>query len=144
MDRKLRNFKNAWLAYKHAKSAPCSSFNELCYHSNNLNILAHTSVNSIKNKQHLDLKELVNVLETCSKLLEHLEARIFIKKTFPKISASKVIYDLSGCNLKKLKKLSFSESSLISTFKCFFLISLPITLIWIRNFSIQKNLSISA
>lgn len=141
MDKKSRSFKEAWLEYKQAKHPNLVN-------SNTRKTLSYTALSSVLahifNEHEYEvhchnLKSLAKAMDISAELLTSIERYI------PSFDLCKKKYDyFSKFKVRNLEKFSFSKSSLILSFKFIFQISLPIIFITIRNFTIQKNLSISA
>lgn len=139
MDRKSRNFKDAWLSFKHQKSLKQQP-------QHNLNAQNISTLSSRANR-------IVEVLSCAIMSLESSSAERHLRKLyshrdlFENISCSRFTQKFNKLflekNLKGLLTIQTIRSVLLSLSKISLTHSSTI-LITLRNFTIQKNLSISA
>lgn len=145
MERNI-NFKESWISYRSKRleekkthelkqasdGVPVSSFRY------SLEVLSHVldkSFNAFEDCEYLTKRIYSKYSSLCGIFLD-FDIESEIKKDIAKSA-------LVLC-LKNLEKRAKSVEILLSFFKLFLLIFLPIIFITTRNFSIQKNLSISA
>ena len=140
MDKKPRSFKEAWVAYKQTKQPNSPTYGGLSYTYKSFSRVLYLIFDHHESKvSSNNFKNLAQAMELSSALLISAEAQICSLG----LSKNKSDY-FSKFNLRNLEKFSIALSSFIFLFRSSFQISLPIIFNTIRNFTIQKNLSISA
>lgn len=139
MDRKPRSFKESWLEYKQKKKPQVATKFRSSSSSSFLKVLHHIFDDHQYEVRCNNLKDLAKAIKLSEELTTSIER--YIPSFYQCTKNDSYFFKY---NLKSLEKISLVRSCLILLFNCIYQISQTINFNTIRNFTIQKNLSISA